>query len=295
MPEIKKEAADLNVLLCYQVSPAGIIGLFSKLIYKIPLITWVRAESEYTSLLRKVLFTPLLLRFSDKFIVQTKKIKRDIKVLYSKSAFLHKNQLENIKVIPNGIEIDCLSVKAAPHREGILYVGRLDKIKGISYLITAMKGIEDRLTVIGSGPEQERLTQLSAGLNVEFLGELSQAEVFLYLRRAKVLVLPSLSESFPNVILEAMGAGLPVIATRVGGVEDVVVHGKTGFLVEPRNIEELRKFTKILLKDDELWAKMSRDSLEDVKKYSWPNIVQSLEEILFEIDGRVFSEKEERI
>jgi len=284
IPEIKKEAPKLNILLCYQVSPSGIIGLISKMMFKIPLITWMRAETEYKSFLRKFIFTPMLLKHSDQFIVQTARIKKALINVYSNKFLFNKHRLENIKIIPNGIDTRNSSVVPYEDRDGILYVGRLHKTKGIKYLISAMEGIKEKLFIIGEGPEKNNLMQMSEGLDIEFLGELPQKEVFRYIEKTKLLVLPSLSDAFPNVILEAMCVGSPIVATKVGGIADIVEHSKTGFLIEPKNPGEIRRYISILLKNEELWRGMSINCLRKVKKYSWVNVIKKFEKLLLEMN-----------
>jgi len=283
LPRVREFAPRLDVLVCYQATFAGVVGLFSKFLYKIPLVTWLRAESEYKFLLGRYFFTPLLLRCSDLFIVQSQEIKNQI----IRSAFyrriLGRRRLAEILVIPNGV--DPIETPAIPYSEraGVLYVGRLHKVKGLPYLVQAMEGLDEKLWIIGRGPEEERLFRIFENIRVEFLGELPQKELFAYMGRARLLVLPSLSESLPNVILEAMSAGLPVIATRVGGVPSLIAHGRTGFLVEPRDPEQLKKHMKILLTDHSLGEAMSRACRQEMEKYSWTVILKKFEDAIIKI------------
>jgi len=280
LPYIKREVRNLHCLICYQVNPSGIVGLFSKFLFKIPLITWLRAESEYKLFLRKYVFTPLILKYSNKVIVQTKKIKMDLLNTYSNNLLFIKDQLKHIEVIPNGIEIKNNKLLSYKDRNGMLFVGRLHKTKGIEYLISAIDGINEKLFLIGDGPEKNKLLQLSKNMNVEFLGELTQEEVLKYMNKTKFLILPSLHEALPNVILEAMSVGLPVISTKVGGIPDILEHGKSGFLVGPGDIENLRKYIIVLLKNEELWLKIHNSCLKEARKYSWENIEQKVEKVL---------------
>ena len=288
IPKIKKEASNLNVLICYQVNPPGIIGLFSKLMFNIPLITWVRAESEYKSFLRKFIFTPVLLKYSDKFIVQTAKIKKELIKLYSNKLFFYKKRLEDIQIIPNGINVRNSLLVPYKNRNGILYVGRLHKHKGVKYLIKAMEGTDEKLLIVGKGPEQNHLAQMSRGLDVVFLGELSHKSVFRYMEETKLLILPSIYEGLPNVILEAMSVGTPVISTKTGGIPDILEHGKTGFLADPGNPKQIKNYIKSLLYDKDLWHKMSSNCLLEVKKYSWERVEKEFENVLKDIFKAVY-------
>lgn len=98
--------------------------------------------------------------------------------------------------------------------------------------------------------------------------------------RTKLLVLPSLGEALPNVILEAMSVGTPVIATDVGSIPDVIEHGKTGFLLKPKDVDNLRKYILILLRDQRLWQEMHFNCMREAKKYSWERVVSEVENVI---------------
>jgi len=285
LPRIRKEARHLDVLLCYQVNPPGIVGLAAKAAFGIPLVTCVRADSEYKYFLRKYFFTPLLIALSNRFLVQTSKIKTDINQVPFYRLIFSRRHLEKIKVISNGIEIQ-RPKQALPERKGVVFVGRLHRVKGIEFLIKAMENIDARLSIIGKGEDEERLKKLSQGMKVDFLGELPHHKVLEHLSRSRVFVLPSLGEALPNVILEAMSTGLPVVASDVGGIADIIHHGETGFLVKPGKIRKIESFIKRLLQDDELWHKMSRQCLVQVEKYDWRFVVQSYEETFGDVVSR---------
>ncbi|TET11793.1 glycosyltransferase, partial [Candidatus Aerophobetes bacterium] len=125
-----------------------------------------------------------------------------------------------------------------------------------------------------------RLEEMAAGLRVKFIGMVSPEKVYDFLEQAKILILPSLYEGLPNVIVEAMSVGVPVIATRVGGVPDVIKDGETGLLVEPGRVEELAISIKKLIEDDNLRRKMSKNCLEEAKKYSWDHVVERFEDLI---------------
>jgi glycosyltransferase involved in cell wall biosynthesis len=117
-----------------------------------------------------------------------------------------------------------------------LYVGRLDHLKGVETLLTSLEGVREcALAIVGDGPERGKL-ELQArplGDRVTFLGQRLDIETLM--ASADLLVLPSRTEGLPVVVLEAMAAGLPVVATSVGGIPEAVVDGETGLLVPPEN------------------------------------------------------------
>ena len=150
-------------------------------------------------------------------------------------------------VFPTFTDLD-LFLEPLPHVRStapgrILYVGALSPLKGLTYLIEAV-GVLERahpeleLRLVGEGVERKRLeAELKRrGLtSVNLRGALSPEEVREELEAARLLVLPSLSEGLPRVILEALASGVPVVATRTGSVSEVVQDGETGFLVPPRD------------------------------------------------------------
>jgi glycosyltransferase involved in cell wall biosynthesis len=171
-----------------------------------------------------------------------------------------------VLVIPCGVTP---ALYAAPSREPagqkLMFVGRLVPRKEVPVLIEALmrvraSGRDAELDLVGDGPERERLEALAAstGLRgaVRFLGMLDEAGVACALRKADVLVVPSSSEGLPVVIMEAMASGLPVIASEIDGIPELVRDGETGLLVPPCNPERLAEAIIRLLDDADLARRM---------------------------------------
>lgn len=155
----------------------------------------------------------------------------------------------------------------------IVSVARLSPIKGMSYLIKAMVRMKDAsLVVIGDGPERKRLEMLSRNLGlsdrVSFTGWLSdRSRIVDHLRQATVFVLPSLSEGLPRVLIEAMACGLPVVATNVGGIPEVVRDGTNGLLVPPRDEKALSKAIEHVLNDIGFQRRASAENIKAATEY----------------------------
>jgi len=165
---------------------------------------------------------------------------------------------DRLTVIPNGVDprpfdraspADRLAMGIASDAVVALFVGRLDPQKGVSSLLEAAARVETsgrawHLVIVGDGPERDRLRGLARSLprldeSVRWLGR--RDDVPSLMKAADLLILPSLWEGMPNVVLEAMAARRAVIATAVEGSEDLVVPGQTGWLVppgEPRRLTE---------------------------------------------------------
>ena len=117
--------------------------------------------------------------------------------------------------------------------EVFAYVGRLSREKGVDTLIDAWGGVSALLVVVGDGPDGRRL-RAAAPSNVEFLGDVPPRDVGGVLQRTRALIVPSLSyEAAPKAGLEAYAAGVPLIASRIGGLPDLVEEGSSGRLVPP--------------------------------------------------------------
>ena len=128
----------------------------------------------------------------------------------------------------------------------LLFVGRLEKEKGLDELLAAFHDLQKKsaeslyLIFVGDGSYRDRLARQSNGIgNVEIVGSRAPEDVAWYLAAANLLVLPSWAEGTPNVILEALAAGRPIVATHVGGIPDVVRHDQTGLLVPPKDVPAL--------------------------------------------------------
>lgn len=144
----------------------------------------------------------------------------------------------------------------------ILFVGRLVPVKGLPYLLEATRilldhGLHVEVAIVGEGRERESLIQLSSRLSlgpaVRFLGEIPYGpDILAVYRQADVFVLPSLSEAVAKTVWEAMACGVPIVATRVGGVPDVVRHEETGMLIDPRNPGQIADSVERLCADEQL-------------------------------------------
>lgn len=163
----------------------------------------------------------------------------------------------------------------------VLAVGRFSREKAHADLINAMHLLQDthpdinyKLVLVGDGPERERLQSLieSFGLidRIIFAGHVSDA--LPYYALADLLALPSHSEGSPNVILEAMAAGVPIVATNVGGVPEIVTHDETGWLVSARDPAAMAEAIGTLLRDAGFSQRLSANGLALVSNRFSPEV-----------------------
>jgi len=200
---------------------------------------------------------------------------------------------DRVAVIMNGVDQEFFqSPRGAPSGPPIiLSVGRLEPAKDQNILIEAFRLVaadhpEAQLWLVGNGSLRETLISLVAGYDLAgrvqvFPGRPNLRPLF---QEAAVFALSSLEEGLPNVVLEAMVAGLPVVATSVGGLPEVVRPGRTGWLVPPRNVPALAAAISHLLSDPETSQAFGRAGREQaVRDFSLASMVRSHEEIFMSL------------
>lgn len=166
-----------------------------------------------------------------------------------------------VVVIPNHVDTDRFTpaVPAAREAGAVGFVGRLAPEKNVAALVHALAGLPGtRLVVAGDGPLRADLEDLAhrLGVKTEFLGAIPNAELPALLARVSVFALPSLYEWAPKSLLEAMAAGVPVVAADVPGIRDLVRHGETGWLTAP-DAGALRAALERVLGDATLRARLA--------------------------------------
>jgi len=162
---------------------------------------------------------------------------------------------------------------------------------GIDILIKAFKILTKKynsveLHIIGDGEQRKELENLASDLNisskVKFWGYVKNEDLPSKLSMMDIFAMPSIreSESFGVAAVEASAMGLPVVASNIGGIPEVVLNGKTGFLVKPGDVDELAKYLEILVINENLRKKMGDAGRRFVEeKYDWQKNVSDMEEI----------------
>jgi len=200
---------------------------------------------------------------------------------------------DKVIVIPNGISMkesnyNLQPTNHKPHTIGT--IGNLNYQKGHSYLIDAMPEILKKyplitLEIIGEGEDrpalEDQIKKLNLHRQVTLLGH--KNIVSKYLKQWSVFVLSSVAETFGIVVLEAMQAGVPVVATKVGGVPDIITNGKNGLLIPSRNSHAIAKSVIDLLERPAMASKLKRESLKRVEDFDWKKIIKELEKNYIEL------------
>jgi glycosyltransferase involved in cell wall biosynthesis len=265
-----------------QGAQMGFPAFLSKKLFGIPYVVYCRGSDVYYPWAFKKSFLKTSLGSAGLVISLTEDMKKDIRK-YSDAI---------VEVVPNGINLDnFVKLEKKSDGENILFVGSLKHIKGLKYLVQAFKKINNsdtktKLFLVGDGEERKNLEALvienKLEGKVEFVGKVENDEILKYMAIADVFVLPSLSEGFPMVILEAMSSGLPIVASNVRGLGEIIKDEENGFLVEPKNVNQIVEKVLLLLENYKLREKIANNNMEKVKRYSWVNVVGKIEKIYLE-------------
>ena len=190
---------------------------------------------------------------------------------------------EKIIFHPVGIEIDKFPFKwqgknKAPSKIIVLTVARLVEEKGLEYSIMAVNKILKKnpdlalnYYIIGEGPLRKSVEKLVKELKLEnvvkIIGAMDQMEVVKEMSKAHIFLLPSIAEALPVVLMEAQAIGLPVIATNVGSVKEVVNNQKSGFIVPAKDVDAIAEKLEYLIGKPELWSNIGQKGREFVEKH----------------------------
>lgn len=192
------------------------------------------------------------------------------------AAMLPGEQRGKLEVVHCGVRLDRFAARGDPvlGEQGILTVGRAVQDKGQAVLLQALARLADtvhspRLVLVGDGPDLAALRRLADELGLEgrvrFTGALAHEHVREHYAQAAVFCLPSFAEGLPVVLMEAMASGVPVVATRIAGVPELIEDDVTGLLVSPGDADELAAALRRLAEAPELARELARAARRKVE------------------------------
>jgi L-malate glycosyltransferase len=272
-----------DIMHTHFIVPSGPLGLILSRFFNVPNILSIHGSDIYNpsrrvsphryAVLRWVVRT--VMNNATKIVAQSNGLRDCAMQIYRPT--------KDIDVIPLGIPepkfemINRDQLLLNPNKIYLISVGRLAKVKGYEFLITALmilrkKGHDVGLILIGDGPEIKALKKLTADMglteHVIFTGWLYGERKFQYLSASDIYVMSSLHEGFGLVLAEAMFCGLPIVATNRGGQTDIVKEGRNGILVQPSDASALADAISLLINDYNKRLGMGRVNKEDVKRYA---------------------------
>lgn len=288
---LRKERPDV-LFLCS--TTAGLLGSVAALLYRDRLSVIYRIggwafRDPRPWLLNQVIFfaEKLTARFKDIIVVNSE---YDWRIAVRKKII----SPEKIVKIYNGLDVDSLDFLPKEKARDALNLNGLGlrlvgcvanfyKTKGLEYLITAAKEIDAQFVIIGEGRLRPKLKALIKRCNLEnrviLAGRIPDA--CKYLKAFDVFVLPSLKEGFPWIVLEAMAAELPIVATNVGALPEAIEEGKEGFLVKPKDSNVLAEKIKWLLENPQEAKVLGiQAKVKLVKEFSLRRMVQETEKLI---------------
>jgi len=237
------------------------------------------------------------LRRNLRFALERQSLKRASRVVFTSSqsrdlASAGGYPVKASRVVHNGVDTRTFAPRARPDGGPpiVLFVGRFDAQKGVDILFHAWRDLDARaqLRLAATGWKELEYRELARDLalsSVVFQGHVPRAQLPELLQQASVLVLPSRYENFPLSLLEAMACGVPVVATRVGGIPELVEDGQTGLLVPPEDPEALGEAIRRILDDPGLASGLARAARAVVEsRFTWESvgrqIISMYEEVL---------------
>lgn len=269
----------IDTIVCQSPLTEGLAGVFLKVLFRKELIIEIHGDwREGPFINKKRLFAPILRkmvpyigRFSlsraDKVRTLTRLVGHEVRDEFPGKKYF---------AFPTFTDIDIfLEEKKATLQKYICTAAVLSPIKNIETLIEAFAKIHSKfsdfkLFIIGSGLTGQKLRVMSYELRVPdrvvFTGQLSQGELKNIMKDCYAFALPSLSEGFGRVFIEAMALGKPVIGSNVGGVPEIIRDGENGFLIEPKDASMLAEKLEYLLSNPETAKKMGEAGQKFVRE-----------------------------
>lgn len=201
---------------------------------------------------------------------------------------------QNVKVIPMGVNLLEFSPENRENdyfetngKKVVLFVGRLVEKKGAAFLIQAMETIDATLIIVGDGPERDSLEALAKSIkaDIRFIGSKNKEELVVINASCDVFCAPAIiakdgdKDGLPVAIIEAMASGSPVVASRIGGIEEVVENNENGFLVEQRDIASLSDKINYVLRNDKIRKEMSQKARLKAESFDFSEIARDYKNI----------------
>jgi len=244
-----------DIIHAHMAYPDGYAGMLASMRYRKPLVVTLQATDLDSTAKRSKICSSLLykvFRYADKIISPSPRLVKDLGSRFNITSTHIGYGIDESEIFSNKTELH----SRYEDQRVILTVSRLLLTKGVDLNIKAIRRLVDKygnllLIVVGDGPERFNLERLTRELNLErhvkFLGHLPHESVMEYMSACEVFSMPSWQETFGLVYIEAMAHAKPVIAIRGQGVDGIVIHGKTGMLAKPNDVDSVIEVMDFLL------------------------------------------------
>ncbi len=274
------ESITFDMSVAFFTIPSGILSWYLKWKYGVPYITLLRGGDVpgihglglMTTLMHTILkpLTVFIWKQSDRVIANSKGLMTLAKHSWNGA----------IDIITNGVDTDFFKPTLKTHEKGtqLLYVGRLSSEKGVNVLLDLVAGLDTkepwRFLIVGDGPDRIKLENKVMAVTtlqdrVRFAGWTKKDKLLQMYGESDVFLLASYGEGMSNVILEAMACGLPIVATRVAGSDELVKDGQNGFLFNIGDGNKARDILSRLISDPIERSRLGQRSRELAKEKNW--------------------------
>ncbi|GAB4527403.1 MAG: glycosyltransferase family 1 protein [Anaerolineae bacterium] len=224
-------------------------------------------------------FTKIVFNAADHTLAPSRAVQREMQRIGVKNVGLWGRGVDAEKFNPR-YRNDEMRLKLSdghPDDTVLLYVGRLSSEKQIDKLKPILDAVPGtRLAIVGDGPARSSLQEHFASTNTTFMGYMTGEPLSQAYASADIFVFPSALETFGLVVTEAMAAGLPVVASRVGGIPDVVAEGKTGYTFEVGDVAAMVDGVRAIAASRDRIAQMGRDARTFAETQTWPALMDEV-------------------
>lgn len=224
-------------------------------------------------------FTRIVFNAADYSLAPSRLIQQEMIELGVKRVGLWRRGVDAEKFNPRFRNPDMRDMLSDGHPEDtiLLYVGRISSEKQIEHLRPVLERVPGtRLAIVGDGPARAELERYFAGTPTKFLGYMKGQDLSEAYASADIFAFPSALETFGLVVVEAMAAGLPVVASRVGGVRDVVEEGRTGYTFDVGDIDALVEGVRQIAVSRERITQMGRAARAFAETQTWPAMMDEV-------------------
>jgi teichuronic acid biosynthesis glycosyltransferase TuaC len=289
LEKIKKEFP-FDLIHCHTIFPDGFAGGVLSKRMGVPVISTIhgsdimlypkRNQAIYDQTVKSLSSNDRVVTVSERLLLEAKKMVPDIQGMTIYNGF-DPDRFYPIEKVTAREQLG-LPVRG----KNLLFVGNCYEVKGINYLLQAFAKVvnakEDiHLYLVGDGPLRSQLEKQTAdlgiGKHVSFMGRKPYEEIPIWIGAADALVLSSLSEGLPSILLESMGCGRPMIATEVGGIPEILKDSETGLLVKPRDVDGLvNAIRRMFLEETEIVDRLGEQAYQASKELTWSRNAEKL-------------------